>query len=483
MSEISELEPREVFYWFEKISEIPRGSYHTKDISDYCVAFAKKRGLWAVQDAQNNVIIKKPATKGYEDCEPIILQGHLDMVCEKRADSAHDFSKEPLDLYVEDGFLKAKDTTLGADDGVAVAYALALLDGDAVEHPPLEVVFTTDEEVGMLGADKLDLSPLEGRMLLNLDSDEEGVLLAGCAGGFDFTMDMPLAWERLDGFAMDLQIGGLQGGHSGAQIHQQHGNANKLAGRLISYLDKQADIRLYQVAGGTKDNVIPSQCDIKIVAGDARKVKSLCETVLATWKAEFGSDEPGLFLQVKTGEEGTHTVMEAKSMEKVVCFLLNCPDGVHEYSRFLKGLVETSDNLGVVATNEQGLHCKILTRSGTRSKLEEFKERLSSLAKVLGASFHIEGEYPAWSYKETSRIRPIVAAAYEKVTGREPVVTTIHAGLECGLFCGKKPELDCISFGPQMFDIHSVNERLDIASTRQTWELLKEILRQCGRMG
>lgn len=479
MSAISELAPQEVFYYFEEISKIPRGSYHTKEISDYCVAFAKKHGLFVQQDEWNNVIIKKNGTKGFEDSEPVIIQGHLDMVCEKCPDSTHDFLTDPLSLYVEDGFVRAKDTTLGADDGIAVAYALALLESDTIEHPPLEVVFTTDEEVGMLGADKMDLSPLSGRMLINLDSDEEGVLLAGCAGGFDFTMDLPLTWERDSGIGMRLTIGGLLGGHSGAQIHQQLGNANKLAGRLLSRMENHFDFRLCRVAGGTKDNVIPSQCEMEVVVQDADKARALCEEMLSTWKAEFGSDEPGLFLQVRETESTTHTVMDATSREKVIFFLLNCPDGVHEYNRHLKGLVETSDNLGVVATDEQGLHCKVLTRSGTYSKLEEFKDRLASFAKLLGASFHIEGEYPAWSYKESSRLRPIVESAYEKITGKKPVVTTIHAGLECGLFCGKKPELDCVSFGPQMFDIHSVNERLNISSTLLTWEILKEILWQC----
>lgn len=479
MSAISELAPQEVFYFFEEISHIPRGSYHTKEISDYCVKFARERGLFVLQDEWNNVIIKKGCTKGYEESEPVIIQGHLDMVCEKRADSAHDFLTDPLSLYVEDGFVKAKDTTLGADDGIAVAYALALLDSDQIEHPPLEIVLTTDEEVGMLGADKLDVSPLSGRLLLNLDSDEEGVVLAGCAGGFDFTMDLPLSWEDYSGMKLELTIGGLSGGHSGAQIHQQLGNANKLAGRLLSRLEGQLDFHLCRVAGGTKDNVIPSQCAIELVVQNADGVSSLCEEMLSVWKAEFGTDEEGLFLQVHEKGQGTYRVMERTSMDKVICFLLNCPDGVHEYSRFLKGLVETSDNLGVVATDEEGLHCKILTRSGTRSKLDEFKDRLSSFAKLLGASYHIEGEYPAWTYRESSKIRPIVESAYEKITGKKPVVTTIHAGLECGLLCGKKPELDCVSFGPQMFDIHSVNERLNIASTHLTWEILKEILWQC----
>lgn len=479
MSAITELQPKEVFYYFEEISSIPRGSYNTKAVSDYCVRFAKDRGLFVAQDAWNNLIIKKGASKGYENCKPVIIQGHLDMVCEKTPDSNHDFLKDPLSLYVEDGFVKAKNTTLGADDGIAVAYALALLDSDTIAHPPLEVVLTTDEEVGMLGAEKMDLSLLEGNILLNLDSDEEGILLAGCAGGFDFTMDMPLTWENYEGTVMKLVIGGLLGGHSGAQIHQQLGNANKLAGRLLAYLDAKTDIRLCAVNGGTKDNVIPSRCEIDLVARDAEQAAAFCEEMLSAWKKEFGGDEPNLFLGTAQSECGAHTAMSRVCMDNIICFLLNCPNGVDEYSRSLKGLVGTSDNLGVVASDEQEFHSKILTRSGTPSKLEEFKARLSALAKQLGADFRIEGEYPAWSYREESAIRPIVSAAYQKVTGKEPVVTTIHAGLECGLFCGKKPELDCISFGPQMYDIHSVNERLNIESTQRTWDILIEILRQC----
>lgn len=479
MSAITELNPKEVFYYFEEISKIPRGSYNTKAISDYCVAFAQQRGLWVKQDAWNNLIIKKPAAKGYEGCAPVIIQGHLDMVCEKTADSEHDFLTDPLSLYVEDGFVKAKDTTLGGDDGIAVAYALALLDSDTIPHPPLEIVLTTDEEVGMLGAEQMDLSPLDGTMLLNLDSDEEGVLLAGCAGGFDFTMDLPLTWERAEGTCMKLIIGGLQGGHSGAQIHLQPGNADRLAGRLLAYLDGRTKIRLFRVNGGTKDNVVPSQCEIWLIAQDAAQVAALCEEMLAAWKKEFGTDEPNLFLDIREGEWADNSVMSRESMDKVLCFLLNCPNGVDEYNRSLKGLVETSDNLGVVSCDFDGLHCKILTRSGTSSKLEEFKARLGALAGLLGAAFQIEGEYPAWTYREESVIRPIVAQAYRTVMGKEPVVTTIHAGLECGLFCGKKPELDCVSFGPQMYDIHSVKERLNIESTQRTWEMLKEILKQC----
>ena len=479
MFSVKELEPKEVFGFFEEISSIPRGSYHTKEISDYCVAFAEERGLWVRQDEWNNVIIKKAGTDGYENSDPVILQGHLDMVCEKTADSEHDFLNDPLALYVEDGFVKAKDTTLGADDGIAVAYALALLDSKTIVHPPLEVIFTIDEEVGMLGAEKLDLSDIKGKMLINLDSEDEGILLAGCAGGVDFTMDMPIELTDAEGDVVELVISGLKGGHSGVEIDRQRGNANKLAGRLLRHIDKQTNFALCSVDGGAKDNVITSSCRIRIVAKEKNRVQSLAEEMLQVWKNEFSADEPELTLEVRDLEQADCKVMNRSSMEKVIFFLLNCPNGVHEYNRSLKGLVETSDNLGVVETTADGLRVKILTRSGTASKLDEFKERLSSFAEFLGAAYSFNGEYPAWSYKEESRIRPITVAAYEKITGIKPEVATIHAGLECGLLSGKKPELDCISFGPQMYDIHSYNERLNIESTRKTWEILKEILRQC----
>lgn len=479
MAVLSNTEPKEVFHFFEEISQIPRGTYNTKAVSDYCVDFAKTRNLEVIQDALNNVIIKKPGTKGYENSEPVILQGHLDMVCEKTPDSAHDFLKDPIALYIEDGYVKAKDTTLGADDGIAVAMALALLDSDTIEHPPIEVIFTVDEEVGMDGAMGIDLSPIQGTMLINMDSEEDDVLTAGCAGGFRFAYKLPVERTMVSGSGLTLEICGLKGGHSGVEIDRQRGNANKLAGRLLYHIARETEAALVDINGGAKDNVIPNLNRLTIVVQDVEKAESMVREMLAVWKQEFGADEPGLDIRMKELGEKEYLAMTAESMKKVLLFLNSCPNGVYEFNRSLAGLVETSDNLGVVVTEESCVRFMILTRSGTASKLEEMKERYFCLADYLGGTYTIDSEYPAWTFRKVSRIRPIVADAFEKVFGKRPEVTTIHAGLECGLLSGKKPELDCISFGPNMQDVHSVNERLEIASTAKVWSALKEILKQC----
>ncbi len=479
MAVLEHIEPREVFHFFEEISQIPRGTYNTKAVSDYCVNFAKERGLTAIQDEWNNVIIKKPGTTGYESSEPVILQGHLDMVCEKTTDSNHDFMKDPIDIYEEDGYIKARETTLGADNGIAVAMALALLDSKEIPHPPLEVLFTTDEEVGMTGALNVDLSPLEGTMLMNLDSEEEDVLTAGCAGGFRFLYSLPVDKTSVNGTKIELEICGLKGGHSGVEIHKQRGNANKLAGRLLYHLSRQAKIALMEINGGSKDNVITPANRSVIVTDDTNTVKSVVKNMLDAWKQEFGSDEPTLDIKVNVLEEGTFDAMTDETMKKVLQFIVNCPNGVDEFSRHLAGLVETSDNLGVVATDDKNVKFMILTRSGFSTKLEEFKERFMCFADSLGGTYEFDAEYPAWTFKSESRIREITLDAFEHVYGKRPEVTEIHAGLECGLLSGKKPELDCISFGPNMIDVHSYNERLEIASAAKIWEAVKEILKRC----
>lgn len=479
MAVLENIEPQKVFHFFEEISQIPRGTYNTKAVSDYCLNFAKERELFVIQDEWNNIIIKKPGTAGYEASEPVILQGHLDMVCEKTAGSGHDFMKDPIEIYVEDGYVKAKDTTLGADNGIAVAMALTLLDSKDIPHPPLEVVFTIDEEIGMTGALNIDLSQLEGTMLLNLDSEEEDVLIAGCAGGFRFVYSLPIETALVSGIKMELEIYGLKGGHSGVEIHKQRGNANKLAGRLLYHLSRQTDIALLEINGGSKDNVITSVNKSVIVTEDAKAVKDAAADLLAKWRAEFGNDEPDLDIKVRVMEEGSFEAMSDATAKKVIQFIINCPNGVDEYSRHLAGMVETSDNLGVIATEEGNVRFMALIRSGMASKIEEFKERFICLAEILGGTYVFDSEYPAWTFKSESRIREITLNAFEHVYGRRPEVTEIHAGLECGLLSGKKPELDCISFGPNMIDVHSFNERLEIASTAKIWEALKEILKLC----
>ena len=476
---LNELEPVEVFHYFEEISRIPRGTFNTKAVSDYCMTFAAERGLEAIQDELNNVIIKKPGTKGYEESEPVIIQGHLDMVCEKAENSEHDFTKDPLDLYVEDGFVRARDTTLGADDGIAVAIALALLDSSDIPHPPLEAVFTVDEEVGMGGAEGIDLTPLKGKMLLNLDSEDEDTIIAGCAGGLTFRLNLPVGRKKAAGSCLDVTIHGLKGGHSGVEIDQQRGNANKLAGRLLNRLNQNMDIALVEVQGGAKDNVITSVSKFTIVVQDSVKAELIIENMLNTWRQEFGADEPGLDITVTKTEHEEKSVFSDADKNKVIFFLNNCQNGVYGFSRSLKGLVETSDNLGVVKTGESQISFILLIRSSVSSRLEELKEAMTGWAEFLGGTYEITGSYPAWMYREDSRIRPIVAGVFEKVYGKKPEIATIHAGLECGLLSGKKPELDCVSFGPRMFDIHSVHERLDIASTWRMWNIIKEILKEC----
>lgn len=479
MAVFENIEPKEVFHFFEEISRIPRGTYHTKEISDYCVNFAKERGLSVIQDEWNNVIIKKPGTAGYEMSEPVILQGHLDMVCEKTADSDHDFMKDPIEIYVEDGWVKAKDTTLGADNGIAVAMALTVLDSKDIPHPPLEVLFTIDEEVGMTGALNIDLSQLKGTMLMNLDSEEEDVLIAGCAGGFRFVSSLPVERTSVNGVKMELEICGLRGGHSGVEINQQRGNANKLAGRLLYHLTRHTNIALIEINGGSKDNVITPANKSVIVAEDAKAVEEAAVNLLAKWRDEFGGDESDLNIKINVLEEGSFEAMSEMTMKKVLQFIVNCPNGVDEYSRHLAGKVETSDNLGVVTTEKDHVEFIVLTRSGLVSKLDEFKERFMCLAESLGATYEFNSEYPAWAFKAESRIREITLDAFEHVYGKRPEVTEIHAGLECGLLSGKKPELDCISFGPNMMDVHSFHERLEIASAAKIWEALKEILKRC----
>lgn len=476
---LDELEPQEVFHYFEEISQIPRGTFNTKAVSDYCVRFANDRGLDVIQDDLNNVIIKKPGTEGYEESDPVIIQGHLDMVCEKTETSHHDFMTDPLDLYVEDGFVKARDTTLGADDGIAVAIALALLDSDDIPHPPLEVIFTVDEEVGMGGAEGIDLSSLKGEMLINLDSEDEDTIIAGCAGGLSFRMNLPIGRKQVTGDCLEVTVRGLKGGHSGVEIDQQRGNANKLVGRLLNRLNQNMDISLADIQGGAKDNVITSSCKFTIIVHDSVKAEMIIENMMNTWKQEFGKDEAELDVVVTKTENIEKSVMSDMDMRKVIFFINNCQNGVYEFSRSLKGLVETSDNLGIVETEEAKISFVFLIRSSVSTKMEEMKEAFISWAEFLGGTYELSGAYPAWMYKENSKLRPIVSEVFEKVYGKKPNISTIHAGLECGLLSGKKPELDCVSFGPKMYDIHSVNERLDIASTWRMWNIIREILKEC----
>lgn len=479
MAVLNELEPKEVFRYFEEISAIPRGSSDTKRISDYLVAFAKERDLKVIQDEVNNVIIFQPGTPGYEDSEPVILQGHMDMVCEKTPDSDHDFEKDGLELYVEDGFLRAKNTTLGGDDGVALAMALAVMDSDEIPHPPIEAVFTVDEELGMEGAEAIDLSVLKGKKLINLDSEEEKTLTVGCAGGVRYQALIPVKKETVSGTEIQITIQGLLGGHSGEEIHKQGGNANKMIGRLLYHIAGSKSYYLSKICGGSKDNVIPSQAYASIVVEkeDETQIRDMIRDMEEIWNAEFMGTEPNLNVRIEVEEKEDIVVFSKDTTQNVVRFIAACPNGLQEYSRKVAGATETSLNLGVVSMKEDGVEAAFLIRSAVDSRKQQILEQVDALTKGFGGTGSISSDYQAWQYRPQSELRPIMVEAYKEVYQKEPEICIIHGGLECGIFLGKRPDLDCVSCGPDVLDIHTYNEHLDIASTKRSWEFLKLILK------
>lgn len=478
MAVLENLEPKKVFQYFEEICQIPHGTFDIDRISDYYVEFAKERGLKYIQDEVKNVLIFKPGTAGYENSEPIIIQGHMDMVCEKTPESDHDFKKDPLKLYVEDGYIKAKDTTLGADDSIATAMAMALLDSDDIPHPPLEVIFTVDEETGMGGANGIDLSVLKGHKLINIDSASEGVLTTGCAGGIRLTTEIPVVREEINGTLVKLEISGLRGGHSGEEIHEQRGNAHKLMGRLLRRIAEEMTIRLVDIRGGAKENVISMEnvANIVVDGAEAEKAAGIAAEMKAVFDNEFMGDEPGLSVSAKSEGEGSYHALDQASTDKIVAYLVISPYGVQGVSRKLEGLTESSLNIGVMDTREDVIEAVHLMRSSVESQKQYMRIQLEECAKLVGAKTTVNSEYPAWQYDPDSELRKVMESVYKDMYKEDPVVFAVHAGLECGLFLGKKPDLDCVSMGPNMYDIHSFDERLDIASTERTWNYLKEVL-------
>ena len=472
------LEPARVFHFFEEICRIPHGSGNTKGVSDYCREQAERMGLECVQDEWNNIIIKKPASPGYENGPTVMLQGHLDMVAEKLGTSSHDFLKDPLDLFVEDGWIGARDTTLGGDDGIAVAMALAILEDDTLAHPALECVFTTEEEVGMDGARGLDMSGCRSRYLINLDSEEEGFLLASCAGGLRADLTLPVRRTEVTGQAYRLEISGLFGGHSGGDINKERASANILMGRLLFALDQKLPFAVRELAGGSKDNAITREAFAVIFADGSQggDVKKTAEDVLAVWKAEYANTDPGVELTVTDLGEQTGTAISPVDQQKMIFLLMDAPYGIQHMSTDMEGLVETSLNLGIMELKEDAFTARFSIRSNVATRKQLVSDKLKYLIEFLGGSYHTDGDYPAWQYQKHSRLRDLICQVYRDITGREMVVQAIHAGVECGLLMEKMPGLDAVSIGPDMKDVHTPSERLNIASTARTYELLKQVL-------
>lgn len=476
MRALENCEPKRVFYYFEELCKIPHGSGNTKQISDYLVSFAKEHGLEYVQDEMNNVVIYKPATEGYEDAPAVILQGHMDMVCEKRPDVDHDFTKDPLNISVKDGYVTANGTTLGGDDGIAVAYGLALLESTELAHPALEVLITVDEEIGLLGAEGFDCSALKGKRLINLDSEAEGSLWISCAGGLSGISTIPVQRVEAEGQKAAVKITGLMGGHSGAEIDKKRANANVLMGRFLYTLQKEAAYEIISLAGGQKDNAITREADAELLVEDVNVVKACAEKVQKGFREEYAGTDEGITIEITDLGASSARVLHPTSREKVLFFLMEVPFGIQKMSGSIDGLVETSTNIGIVKLGEDEFLGSSSVRSSVEAAGAALSDKICYLTEFLGGDYTVQGAYPAWEYRKDSPLRDQMVEVYEEMYGEKPNVVAIHAGLECGLFYKKIEGLDCVSLGPNMKDIHTSEEVLDIASTERVWKYLVKVL-------
>lgn len=470
------LEPGAVFGYFEEICAIPHGSRNTKMISDYLVGFAKDHGLAYMQDEMNNVILFAPGTCGMEDHDPVILQGHIDMVCEKEASCPIDMAAEGLDVTHDGAFVYARGTTLGGDDGIAAAMALALLADNTIPHPPLEVVMTTEEEIGLLGADAIDLSQLKGRTLINLDSETEGVFTVSCAGGCTACITLPVERRAIYGPCIRLSVDGLKGGHSGADIHLKRANADKVMGLFMSRIQEIMPLCLTSLSGGAKDNAIPRSCQATLVAMgiNLERINDIAAALQEEIRANY--DEPDATVQAFDVDALGGNSLSTESTAKVISLLCSAPNGVQKWSADIEGLVQTSLNLGIVKLGDR-FSATFSVRSSVNAEKQEVLDQLKALADMLGGTYSQDGEYPAWEFRKESRLRDTMVRVYREMFEAEPKVEAIHAGLECGLFSQKLPGLDCVSIGPNIRDIHTTRERLDVASTERVWKFLLEVLK------
>lgn len=484
MSILANLKPEKVFKYFEEICSIPHGSHDTKKISDYLKNFADDRSLECYQDSDNNIIIIKEATKGYENSDPIILQGHMDMVCEKTPESTIDFKNDGLDIYVDGDWIKARGTTLGGDNGIAIAMSLAILDSDEYEHPKLEFIATVDEEVGLLGAASIDVSKLTAKKFINIDSEEEGIFTVSCAGGVTVENTLPITYKESEGIKANLKVSGLLGGHSGIQINKERANANVLLGRALNLIADEYNILLIDANGGSKDNAITKLSEASILfVGATKQQLDEAKTAIADFSNivahEFKVTDPDIKIELEVEDASSVKVktFDEDSTKRVITYLVLTPYGVQHMSKEIHGLVETSLNIGVLKTEENKVSTIYAVRSSSDSRRDMMVEKLRVLTKYLGGKTELSGEYPGWEYMADSKLREQAIEVFERIYGHKPKIEAIHAGLECGLFAGKIPDLDCISIGPDMAGVHTPDERLSISSTERTFNLLVEILK------
>lgn len=476
MNKTEGLKPERVFHYFEELTKIPRCSFDEKRVSDYLKSVGEGLGLETIQDEALNIIIKKPASKGYESKPTVIIQGHMDMVCDKSEGFDIDFSKDPIPFEVRDGLIMAPNTTLGADNGIAVAMGLAILEDKTLEHPPLEVLITTNEESGMTGAAQLDKRSLSGKILINIDSEEEGKLLVSCAGGKRFSIEFPLSYKDSEKPSYILKVSGLKGGHSGMEIDKGRGNSNRLLARALDGL-REIDYDLCHIEGGSKSNVIPrlSSAIIGLADSDIEKAKVIVNEMEKCFKGELSTSDPDVTLTLERTKD-REKAFEGSVKSRVIAALLLVPNGVNSMSMDIEGLVESSNNMGVISTLED----KVVVENAIRSSVKSLKDMLSRqmeiIAESLGANWSSSGEYPAWQYRKDSYIRDLFAQTYKEISGKEIEIEAIHAGLECGLFYELLGDIDMVSLGPDMWGVHAPGERLSIDSVERTYNILVEVL-------
>ena len=472
-----------VFKYFSEISKIPRGSGNEKGISDYLVNEAKRLGLEVIQDETLNVIIKKPPTSGYKNSPGVILQGHMDMVCEKNKDTIHDFTKDEIKLRVDGDYLYATGTTLGADNGIAVAMGLALLASNDIPHPLLEVVYTVNEEVSMIGAMKLDGILFDGKYIINVDSEEEGKITVSCAGGVTAVITILKEYKDVNSskVAYNISLKGLQGGHSGMEIDKKRGNSNVLMGRVLNHLCKNGNIDydLVSIHGGLKNNAIPREAECVILIDDNNKeiLQKEIENLLSIFKNEYKTSDPGINLECSQCKETYNKALSDDVKNKIIGVLNLMPGGIQTMSADIEGLVESSTNLGVVAMNESDIKFEFATRSSVKSLKEYINSKMELLSNFIGVELDFEDDYPEWEYAKDSKLEKICVDTYEELTGESPEIVAIHAGLECGLLLDAIKGAEAVSIGPNLYDVHTPNEHLSISSTEKTWDYLVAILK------
>lgn len=476
---LSDLKPNKVFCFFEEISKIPRGSGNTKAISDYCVNFAKERKLRYYQDELNNIIIFKEASPGREKDNGVIIQGHLDMVTEKKPCIDHDFLNEGINLVIDGDFIHGKDTSLGADDGIGIAYALTILDSHDISHPAIEAVFTVDEEIGMLGAAYIDFSMIKGKYLLNIDSDEEGILTGGCAGGQTSVCKIPISYINGEGQSIKIQISGLKGGHSGVEINKERGNANILLGRVLNNLSENISFYIENIEGGQKDNAIPREASAIIITDpdNISKIDSVIKNMGVAIKNEYSVSDKEISISYEEVSKCESRFISEDDSGKIIFFLMNCPNGVIFHDQNIPELIETSLNLGILRLEGDNVVFTFSVRSSVWERKIYLTDKLKSFMRFLKGTYEEKGVYPEWKFRPNSYLLNKMSNIYEDMFEKKPEIKTIHAGLECGYFLEKNQDLQIVSFGPNNFDIHTTEERLSISSVQRMYDYIIQVLK------